>query len=290
MSWLFLSVFSFTIAMLLFKQFERSKVDNLPAITVNYFVAAACGFIFHATGPMNVDILGAPWLWYAVVVGVMFIVLFNLIALTAQRVGVSVATVANKMSVVIPIMVAIPMYDESLSWLKLSGIIVALIAVYLTTKPARNTKLKPGHLWLVVIIFLASGLLDAIFNDVAQRHLTESGDSNIFTVVTFCIAGIIGLVVTVVTKGKFSRKNVLGGIALGIPNYGSLLFLLFALDAVAESSQVYPINNMGIVAASALGAFIIFKEKLTGLNWLGIGLAILAISMIAFEAELLGRL
>lgn len=286
MSWLVLSVLSFAIAMLLFKQFERSKIDNLPAITVNYFVAAACGYIMYLRGPATENIFTAPWFWYAVAIGSMFILLFNLIALTAQRVGVSVATVANKMSVVVPVVVAIWVYNDTLGWLKGTGIALALLAVYLTTKPAKSKRMSLPDLLLVLFIFVGSGVLDAVFNHVAQTHLTLD-KMNIFILTTFLVAGTIGLAVSVVKKKKFGRKNLLGGLFLGIPNYGSILFLLFALDAVEQSSQVFPINNMGIVAASAMGAFIIFKEHLSKTNWAGILLAIFAIAMIAFESEIL---
>ena len=48
------------------------------------------------------------------------------------------------------------------------------------------------------------------------------------------------------------------------------------------SSVILPVNNMGIVLFSALVAFILFKEKLSWLNWTGILVALIAIAMIAF--------
>jgi multidrug transporter EmrE-like cation transporter len=50
-----------------------------------------------------------------------------------------------------------------------------------------------------------------------------------------------------------------------------------------ETSALIPVNNMGIVALSAVSAGIIFKEKFTAVNWLGILLALAAIAMIAFS-------
>ena len=54
-------------------------------------------------------------------------------ALTAQKNGLSVASVASKMSVIIPILFGIYVYNESYRIIKIIGIILALIAVYLTS-------------------------------------------------------------------------------------------------------------------------------------------------------------
>ena len=49
-----------------------------------------------------------------------------------------------------------------------------------------------------------------------------------------------------------------------------------------NSSAVIPINNMGIVLISAMVAWLVFKEKLSLINWMGIVLSLAAIALIAF--------
>jgi multidrug transporter EmrE-like cation transporter len=48
-----------------------------------------------------------------------------------------------------------------------------------------------------------------------------------------------------------------------------------------DNSVLFPIRNTGVVAITALIALFFFGEKLTKTNWIGIGIAILAIIMIA---------
>lgn len=69
---------------------------------------------------------------------------------------------------------------------------------------------------------------------------------------------------------------------MGVVNYGSIYFIWKALaqDGV-ESSMVFPVANMGVVAASTLAGWLIFKEHLSPKNWLGIALSIFAIALIA---------
>ena len=62
----------------------------------------------------------------------MFILVFNVMALTSQKNGLSVESVSSKMSVVIAIVFGVWYYEESLSFIKVIGILLALLAVYLT--------------------------------------------------------------------------------------------------------------------------------------------------------------
>jgi multidrug transporter EmrE-like cation transporter len=77
-------------------------------------------------------------------------------------------------------------------------------------------------------------------------------------------------------------KNALWGIAVGVPNYLTLYFFFRALESgFFESSQAYPILNMGVIVISAVVGWLMFKEKLSLLNWLGILISILAIGAIS---------
>jgi uncharacterized membrane protein len=68
-----------------------------------------------------------------------------------------------------------------------------------------------------------------------------------------------------------------------VPNYFSIWCLVHVLKQYqGNSSAIIPINNMGIVLFSAVAAWVLFKEQLTTINWLGIVLALGAIALIAF--------
>ena len=85
---------------------------------------------------------------------------------------------------------------------------------------------------------------------------------------------------------KFESKNLLGGVALGIPNYFSIYFLVQALRANGlESSTIFTLNNVAIVMLSTLLGIILFKEKLLAKNWLGIGLAVISLILVTLAAK-----
>jgi len=144
-----------------------------------------------------------------------------------------------------------------------------------------------GLLWLMpFLLFVSSGLLDTMIKYVEQRFLNES-NQNDYLIVAFLAAGITGTIVLIISfitgRQTFSGKAVLAGVMIGIPNYFSIWCLLQALKGYADnSSAIIPINNMGIVLFSAVVAWIMFKEKLSFINWLGIGLSLGAIALIAY--------
>jgi len=81
---------------------------------------------------------------------------------------------------------------------------------------------------------------------------------------------------------KITGRNIIGGIALGIPNFFSIYFLVMALrNNGFESSTIFTINNVAIVLVSTFLGIILFKEKLITKNWIGIILAIISILLVA---------
>jgi drug/metabolite transporter (DMT)-like permease len=107
-----------------------------------------------------------------------------------------------------------------------------------------------------------------------------------FIITIFGTAGVLGLVLAIVGWGtgrlQFSWKNVMAGIVLGIPNYGSMLFMLWALNSGLEGSFVFPVVNVAIIVATTIGAVMLFREKLSPVNWMGIVMAVTAIGLITF--------
>jgi len=135
---LVLCIVSTTLLFVIFKFFSRFKVENLQAITVNYAVASALGMLLSAEGLDLTSVVRAPWLLGALGMGMCFIVTFSLIALSSQRVGVGITSVANKMSLVIPVIAGVVLMGESLGGWKLAGAVLAVVAVVLTIWPQKE--------------------------------------------------------------------------------------------------------------------------------------------------------
>ena len=280
MIYLLLSVLSSTAIFVLFKLFNKYNVDTLQAIVFNYITACSCGVVLY-NKPINIDsFISENWFYAALGLGFLFISIFNVMALTAQKNGLSVASVASKMSVIIPILFSIVVYNETISFKKIIGIILALLAVYLTSIKPKSNVVLTKTIYLPIILFLGSGVIDTSVN-----HFAPKGNLPLFLSIIFACAGVIGLVSVSVkatkSKQKFNPKSIPFGIALGIVNYSSMYFLLKALRVDGyESSAIFTINNVAIVAVSCLTGLLLFKEVISSKNWIGIGLALISIILV----------
>ena len=272
-----------------FKVTERLRINTLQAIIFNYITCVITGSLFNGHFPVDVATIQQPWFPWALLMGAVFIATFNIIGFTTQQLGVSVASVANKLSLAIPFIFSVFLYKEPVTVLKLLGILLALISVYLTVKRENKQPGKKADKWLLllpVLLFAGSGLLDTMIKYTEQRFLHGS-NSNDFLITAFASAAAIGLILLFILvatgKQQFESKAVLAGIAIGFPNYFSIWCLVEVLKQYAgKSSAIIPINNMGIVLFSAVAAWLLFKEKLSAVNWLGIVLSVCAIALIAF--------
>ncbi len=276
-----------------FKVLQRLNINAFQAIVFNYIACVCTGALFNGSFPVNSAAVQSGWFKCALLMGVMFISIFNVIGLTAQKMGVAVASVANKLSLVIPFLFSIFLYSEKATVLKLAGIFVALASVILTCYPAQKEDAKQKKtnevlLLLPIVLFISSGLLDTLIVYV-QHNFFNAAENNFnnFLIAAFTVAGAIGTVILLIqfatAKQKFSVKALVAGIVIGVPNFFSIWFLGKVLAQYqGNSSAIIPVNNMGIVLFSAVAAWLFFKEKLSAINWAGIALAVAAIALIAY--------
>ena len=287
MHYLLLSIISSSCIYLIFKQFQKFGVNNFQAIVANYLTAALCAFFANGGNIGTVQNESFEWIYIAIFTGALFISMFNVIAITTQKVGVSVATVATKVSLIIPVIFAIYLYGDSLNMLKVAGITLALLSVGLTFyKPRSKGSISREMIALPIVLFIGTGLLDTLLK-YTQERVISAEDFNMFSFILFSVAGLIGFIVAALNiifyKTKFSMKSVYAGILLGLPNYGSIYFLLQAFEhSGMDSSIIFPINNISIVVLTVLAAILFFKEEVSKANAAGILLALLSIGIISF--------
>jgi drug/metabolite transporter (DMT)-like permease len=276
-----------------FKICDRLKINKLQAIVFNYITCAVTGSVVIGTAPNYVAYIAAPWFTEALMMGALFFVTFNLIALAVQKSGLAVASVASKLSLIIPFTFSIFLYNETAGALKIAGIFLALVAVLLTLYPAKQHTLsgasKKGisfdKIILPLIVFVGTGLVDTAVKYV-QHHFITDANKDAYFISSFTAAFAIGFVYLsvqlVLKKIRFQPVAILAGIAIGVPNYFSIWCLVKVLHSFgSHSSVIIPVNNMGIVLLNAIVAWLFFKEKLTTTNWIGIALSIAAILFIA---------
>ena len=299
MLFLILSVLSSTILVMVFKFFPKYGINTFQAIVANYFVCILCGTVVLGRFPFNAETLSAPWLPYATGLGLLFISGFYAVGMTVLFFGLTVASVLQKMSLVISVPFAIIAFSEPATPMKIAGVLLALGAVVLSNWPSKKPNsqtidldkpsLSAFFVWFFPLYaFLVSGAIECGLQYVQNSLIDSSGnDSAEFSSGIFASAAIIGSIVVLFqsfrAKQKFELKNLLAGILLGVPNYFSIYFLLKAFDVLGDKSVVLPVNNIAIVAISALLGVLLFSEKLSKINWVGVALSAIAIAAISIK-------
>lgn len=283
MLFLILSVVFATSLFVIFKYFNIYKVNTLQAIVVNYVVAFVLGMFSANTFGQLATIPNQPWVYGAVFLGFLFVTIFFVMAKTAQNNGVSVASIAGKMSVVVPIIFGIILYNESVTLLKVIGITVALVAVYLSSAKDEKSTNNAGLLF-PILLFVGSGVIDTTLKYVETNFVSQDGVA-FFSGSLFGFAAVFGLLILaikqVVSKEKLELKSLIAGIVLGVPNYYSIVFLIKALqNKNFESSTLFTINNVGVVVVSTLVGLLLFKENFSIKNKIGVALAIIGIILV----------
>jgi len=288
MIYLILSILFTTALVLIFKLFERFKVDNFQAIVFNYITAALLCFLVVGEPIDIAQITSEVWFPSTLLIGVLFISMFNVVAYSAQKVGIAITSVATKISLCIPVLFGYWYYNDTMNTYKIVGILLALVSVYFTSKKeAKREAISPLLFRVPIILFFGSGILDIVLiYSLETFDLVDKGLELNFSSMLYAVAGLIGLPILIFrhfTVEKIKVKNVIAGIGLGLPNVFSIVFFLKCLNHYPESTFVFPINNVGIVATSAIFASLFFKERLSKINWVGIVIAMVSIVLISIS-------
>lgn len=288
MIYLLLTVLLNALLAVIFKIFPRFKVDNLQAIVVNYWVCVTTGSIFLGDFPIGASSITQPWSPLVLIMGAGFILVFNLFAYCTKTEGITTATIANKLSLVIPVIFSVLLYGERLNTMHLLGILIAFPAVYLAASVPKSVtgEQKNFQFGWAALLFLMSGLLDTAMKFAEQKFLATPRLQAVYTIHLFAVAGCIGmfilLVLVITKKVNFALRNIVGGIVLGVPNYFSIYFMIRMLNSnFLKSSAMIPLSNIGVLFASSLFALLLFKEKMNTKKWIGFGLSLIVIVLLA---------
>jgi drug/metabolite transporter (DMT)-like permease len=215
----------------------------------------------------------ASWFGFTLSAATLFIGLFLIMGMSAQRNGLSSTSVAVKMSMALSVLGMVIFYAEDVNAWKISGITLAIFGVIGMTLQANEQKNERSSGWMLLVLFLGSGMLDFLLNYIQHQVLTEN-ETAFFTAYAFGLAGIIGMFIALILIAKrkltLAFRHIIAGVLLGIPNYFSIYFLMKAYDTLELSnSSILAVINVCIVVIASLVGLLFFKEKWNRMKIIG---------------------
>lgn len=278
---------------ILLKLFQLKGIDSLQAIFFNYITAFILGLIFSLHGEIVVNPFKAKWFIPVVLLGFVFVAGMIMLSASTRRVGVAISTVSSRASMVIPIIVSYLFIagSDAPKWLPICLMVVAMTLTIWTGKPQRSaSRVSILDIIAPITVFLTFGLSASMLKIIQDRiSVARAGWSqsmvnselSLVTATIFFVAGIL-CIYSFFKKDKngnsvpFKWKNLLGGIALGAANYFCTYTLMLSMKTI-DSSILFPIHNIGIVAIGGVVGWTVFNEKMRPHQVVGIVLAAVSI-------------
>lgn len=246
---------------------KKAGVGAKPALLFNVLSGLFAAAIFFCINGLRFEY--APFSLGLAAVSALCSMLYHLIGFRMLREG-KVATYTLFLmtgGMVIPYLFGVIVLDESLTWLRIVGILVVLAGMLVSC----GVKELPHKKYLLMGagVFLLNGIVGMITKlhstDFGYRAVSSAG----FVILSnLCRAVIGGLVLLILWKRSSSQKLPSMGRLLPLVVMGAgacgLSFLLQLISAqTLPATVLYPIICGGSILFSALAGRIFFKEKLS---------------------------
>jgi drug/metabolite transporter (DMT)-like permease len=293
MLYLSLSILFSVLLLVNFRIFPKFNISTFQAIAFNYPVCFLTGMLLMPEGQKFSLDFSQNWTLYSLALGVGFIITFILSGLATQKIGMTITSMANNVSLVIPVLFSLLVFGsggKAFDWINYLGLLLAVVSVAIATFKS-GTSMKTNF-WLrgglALAVFLMYGVTNTAINYLNINYIADTSKVVPVTLVMVLGAAVSGLVLLIFKifnrSEKVEVKNIVAAITLGVPNFLSFYFLILTLGYFGNSGAfVYPIYNMGVILVSAFVAILFFKEKVSMLNKLGLLLAVIAILMISWQ-------
>jgi len=279
---IFLAVLCSLLLAHLLKTIEHARLSRIRVLTINYFIACGTAVLHSYIGahPFKLSNLPAEILGIAFWLGVMFIITFLIFSKSIDVNGVGVSVTAMRISLVLPAVAGILVFNETAGYKKIAGITVILfsLVVLIPLKQAGRFRLNSNSL-LLLMIFVITGTNDILLK-VFEHYFKLVISETWFAAILFFVSFLSGAVYIAATKQyKFRSKEISYGVGIGVINLYSTIFLLYALRYL-EASVVFPAINISVVVGGTIIGIYAWKDKLDYKQWLGLLLACIGLILI----------
>ncbi len=283
MIYVLLSVVCSVLVSVLLKLARRFEVDVGQAIAWNYVVTGVLTALLLQPSPAGLREPGMPWLALAAL-GLLLPTIFLALAASVRHAGIVRSDAAQRLSLLLSLLAAFALFGERLTAFKGLGIALGLLALLcMVWRGGRGAGTGGAGGWLYpLVVFAGFGVIDVLFKRVALAGVALGTSLQAMFALALLVAFALQLWRRARGQTRFTARNALAGALLGLANFGNILFYLRGHRALPQHpSLVFASMNIGVVALGALVGLLLFRERLSRLNLVGVALALLAIGVIA---------
>ena len=272
---LMLAMVSSMLITVLMRLSEGRRRNPTAMLAMNYVTCCLCSWLTAGMpNPVPAQEGVGMTLLLGVVAGFLFLGGFVFLQWNLPRNGVVLSATFQKLGVVVPTVMAILFFGETPRILQVLGILLTLAAIILMQgKGDKGAGSLPG----LIALLLCGGLADAMSKVYAQ--FGPKGLEDHYLLYTFFVALVLCVLLCMKRGERLTLRDALWGVAVGVPNYFSALFLLQALADV-PAVVAYPTFSVGTIVLVAAAGAVLFREKLSRRKLCCLGLILVALVLL----------
>ncbi|SPX85928.1 EamA/RhaT family transporter [Moraxella ovis] len=281
MSYLVLAISASVLVSIFLKMARSRGIDVVQAILINYITAIIlCIYLLKPS--FDVSQIMANGAFIFVALGVLLPSVFIIMAKAVQMVGIAKSDVAQRLALFLPILASFTIFGEDLTLAKGVGLILAFSSlIALTYKPVHHTDVKVSDTTdfkraaaILGGVWLGYGVIDVLFKQMAK--LGNAFPDTLFA--SFVLAFVLLFVYLVMNRTEWQLTSLASGVLLGALNFANILFYIKAHQVYKDDpTLVFAGMNIGVICLGAVVGLVIFREKISKINGLGILLGVLAV-------------
>lgn len=277
MHWVIIAIFTSFGFVQLFKASQK-RGEYAPVVVASNYIALASALAIYlyvtdqwVFTPLIVKI--------GIAIGITFIASMLTMTYGLTVAGAAPVMTAFRLSMLVPVGLGVWIWAEPITATQLVGITLAIVALTLMT----HSKVSDHHLQgakaliMLLTIFLIQGIGMTCMRWVHYAGL-DPHRLNVLMIIG-ATAGSLGWLFVFIRRKPFHSKDIFVGVGIGLYNTIALAVVLTALSVV-PGTLYFPIVGCSVVLLDNLSAHLFWKEHLTQTAMAGVGLAIVAITLV----------
>jgi len=270
---LILAILSSAAISVIMRLSTKAVTGRLNMLRANYVACVVLAIVYGAPSfPVEGSLLATSLM--GIVTGFLFLASFMIFQHNTRENGVVLSSVFMKLGLLVPMCLSIFLFGEIPGALQILGFALALVAIVLMDmKGGGQSKNK----WGLLLLLLAGGCSDAMSK--VFEVMGDAKQADIYLMILFATAFILCSILVAVRKERVRLKDVLFGLALGIPNFFSAKFLLASLRTL-PAVIVYPTYSVATILVVTLAGILLFKERLEKRQWIALFLILGALALL----------